>query len=594
LVSIDLILRVEASRDGARLAAIFAADVEGYSRLMGEDEVGTLQALSAHRAILDRLIAEHRGRIANTAGDSVLAEFPSAVDAVQCSLLVQDALAAANGGLSEERRVQFRIGIHVGDVMIKGGDLFGDGVNIAARLQTLATAGGVCLSGVAYDQVRKILPVAFADLGAQQVKNIDEPVRAFALVATAVVTASENALVPLALPDKPSIAVLPFLNMSDDPEQDYFADGIVEEIITGLSRIKWLFVIGRNSSFSFRRQAVDVNRIGRRLGVRYVLEGRVRRAGERVRISAQLLEAETGIHIWAERYDRPFDDIFALQDELTLSVVGAIVPSLQDAEIDRVKRKRPDNLDAYDLVLRAIPRVYVAAPEQAAKAVPLLEQALALEVDYASAHGLLAWCHLILFVRSGFGEDDRIAALRHARAAITHGRDDATALAMGAFAIGLVEHDRIAAGEAFEQALALSPSSALTLFLGSVVLAYAGEAERAIEWAERASRFSPIDRLAFAGHQALALAHFLRGQYEEAANAARRAVLSNSSFSVSYSLLAAALVKLGRTDEAQAAARQALVIDQSFSSGGYCKAVGVMPKLAKALIEAWREAGLPP
>ena len=398
----------------------------------------------------------------------------------------------------------------------------------------------------------------------------------------------------LALPDKPSIAVLPFQNLSGDPAQDYFADGMVEDIITGLSRIKWLFVIARNSTFTYKGQPVDVKRIGRELGVRYVLEGSVRKAGERVRISAQLVEAESSVHLWAQRYDSRLDDIFALQDEITLSVVGAIEPSLRDAEIERVKRKRPDNLDAYDLVLRAIPHVYIAAPEEAAKAMPLLERALELEADYAGAHGLLAWCHLILFVRGGFNESNRASATRHARAAVTHGRDDAAALAMGAFAIGLAEHDRVAAGEAFERALALSPSSALTLFLGAVALAYAGEAERAIDWAERALRLSPRDRLAFAGYQALAISHFQCARYNEAATAANRAVLSNPSFSVSHSLLAAALAKLGRTQEAKAAAAQVLALPPSFSSGGYCAAIGIVPALAEALTAAWRAAGLPP
>lgn len=275
-------------------------------------------------------------------------------------------------------------------------------------------------------------------------------------------------------------------------------------------------------------------------------------------------------------------------------MVGAIEPSLRDAEIGRVKRKRPDNLDAYDLVLRATPHVYVAMPDEAAKAVPLLEQALELEADYAGAHGLLAWCQQFLFVRGGFKEANRTAAIRHARAAVTQGRDDATALALGAFVIGLVEHDRVAAREAFERALALSPSSAFTLFLGGVFLAYAGEAERAIDWAERALRLSPIDRLAFAGHQAVAIGYFQRARYEEAATAARRAVLSNPSFSVTQSLLAAALAKLGRTAEAKAAALQTLALQPSFSSSGFCTVIGLTPALAEALTEAWCEAGLPP
>ena len=398
----------------------------------------------------------------------------------------------------------------------------------------------------------------------------------------------------LAVPDKPSIAVLQFQNLSGDPEQEYFADGVVEEIITGLSRIKWLFVIARNSSFTYKGHAVDVKRVSRELGVRYVLEGSVRKAGERVRISTQLVEAETGVHLWAERYDRRLEDIFALQDEITLNVIGAIEPSLRDAEIKRVERKRPDNLAAYDLVLRAIPQVYVAMPEKAINAMPLLEQALALEVDYAAAQGLLAWCHEILFVRAGFNEDNRIAAIRHARAAVTHGRDDATALSLGAFVIGMVEHDRLTAFEAFDRALALSPSSAFALFLGSIVQAYAGQAERAVEWAERALRISPIDRLVYIPQHALAIGHILRGRYEEAANAARRAVQSNPEFSVSHSLLAAALAKLGRLEAAKTTATGVLDLQPSFSARKFCTAIGMVPALAEQLADAWHQAGLPP
>jgi TolB-like protein len=405
---------------------------------------------------------------------------------------------------------------------------------------------------------------------------------------------AEDKLPGLALPDKPSIAVLPFENLSGDPAQDYFADGMVEDIITGLAGIKWLFVIARNSTFTYKGQPVDVKRVGRELGVRYVLEGSVRKAGERVRITAQLVDADSGTHVWAQRYDSRLDDIFALQDQITSIVVGAIEPSLRDVEIERVKRKRPGNLDAYDLVLRALPHVYVGMPEEAAKAMPMLEQALALEPDYAGAHGMLAWCHQFLFLRAGFDEANRDAAMLHARAAVTHGRDDATALALGAFVIGLIEHDRVAAHEAFERALAVSPSSALALFLGGIVLAWAGEAERAIDWAERGLRLSPFDRLAFGGHCAVAVGNFMRARYEEAAIAARRATLSNPTFSVTYSLLAAALAKLGRTAEAEAAARKVLALQPSFSSSGYCHAAGITPALAASLMESWHRAGLPP
>ena len=398
----------------------------------------------------------------------------------------------------------------------------------------------------------------------------------------------------VSVPDRPSIAVLPFQNLSDDPTQDYFADGVVEDVITGLSRIKWLLVIARNSSFAYKGQAIDIKRIGHELGVRYVLEGSVRRADERVRINALLIDAGTGVHLWADRYDRHIADIFALQDEITLNVVGAIEPNLRDAEIERVKRKRPDSLDAYDLVLRAMPHVYLATPEEAAKALPFLEQALALEADYAGAHGLLAWCHQVLFMRAGYREQDRAAAIRHGRNALTFGRDDATALALGAFVVGLVEHDHVTAVEAFERALTLSPSSAFALFMGCIVFAYMGDSERAIDWAERALRVSPIDRLAYIPHHAIAIGHFMHGRYEEATASVRRAVQCNPSLSVTQSWLVAALQKLGRTDEARAVAKQVLALQPSFSSSRFCQAIGATPALTEVLTDAWRVTGLPP
>ena len=435
---------------------------------------------------------------------------------------------------------------------------------------------------------------AIGDTGKQQalIRTIQR--RGFLFAAEVTTPSAVPGQLKLALPDKPSIAVLPFDNMSGDPQQEYFADGVVEDIITGLSRIKWLFVIARNSSFTYKGKAVDVKRVGQELGVRYVLEGSVRKADQRVRITPQLIEAETGVHLWAERYDRRLEDIFALQDEITLSVVGAIEPRLRDAEIARVERKRPDNLDAYDLLLRALPHVYVAMPEQASRAVPLLEQALALEGNYAAAHGLLAWCHEIIFVRAGFKQDNRIAAIRHARAAVTHGRDDATALSLGAFVIGIVEHDRATALEAFERALTLSPSSAFARFMGGIVLALAGHAERAMEWAERGLRVSPIDRLSNIPHHVLAIGHFLQGQYDEAAHSARRAIQAKPEYSVSHGLLAAALAELGQVEAAKAAAMQVMTLQPSFSSHKYCAAVGMVPALAKSLTEAWRQAGLPP
>jgi TolB-like protein len=406
--------------------------------------------------------------------------------------------------------------------------------------------------------------------------------------------AAGNEQPALAPPDKPSLAVMPFTNLSGDSEQEYFADGMVEDIITGLSRIKWLFVIARNSSFIYKGQAVNVGRVGRELGVRYVLEGSVRKSGGRVRVSGQLIETETSVHLWAERYDRRLDDVFALQDEITLNVVGAIEPSLREAEIERVKRKRPENLDAYDLVLRALPHVCLPIPAEAAKAMPLLERALTLEPDYAGAHGYLAWCHQVLFVYSGFNKESHDAAIRHARAALSYGRDDTTALALGGFVISITEHDRATAFEALEQALAISPSSSFALFCGSMALAYAGEAERGIDWAERALRISPFDRMSPLSYHALAISHFLHGRYDEAAHAARRAVQSIPSSSITRGVLAAALAKLGRIEEAKAVALQVLALDPSFSAARFCAATGLPTPLAEPMTDAWTTAGLPP
>jgi TolB-like protein len=397
----------------------------------------------------------------------------------------------------------------------------------------------------------------------------------------------------LALPDKPSVAVLPFLNLSGDREQEYFADGMVEDIIAGLSRIKWLFVVARNSSFTYKGMAVDVKRVGRELGVRYLLQGSVRKDGSRVRISAQMIEAETGGHLWTERFERPLDDIFALQDEIALNVVGAIEPSLRRAEVERVKRKRPDSLDAYDLVLQAQPDVNSGMPAQVTKALVLLERALALEPTYALAHAFAAMCHHCLFLRAGLHEEERVASIRHAQASIMHGRDDALALTFAGFSIGMDGHDHAAAFAALESALAVSPSSALTYILGSVIYGWTGEAERAIEWGECGLRLSPFDPWAFAAFHSLTLGHFHRGRYEQAVNAAHKAIQSNPAHSISYMLLAAPLAKLGRFEEAKTAAAAVLKLQPSFRYSRQFAGVDCASGLAAALSEALCGAGLP-
>jgi adenylate cyclase len=585
-----------------KLAAILAVDVVGFSRLTGADEERTLARLRALRSdLLDPAVAVHNGRVVKRTGDGALIEFRSVVDAVRCAIEVQNGMIERNAGLPPERRIEFRVGIHLGDVVEESdGDLMGDGVNIAARLEGIAEPGAICLSEDAYRQVRSRLDLTISDLGEAKLKNIAEPIRIYSLQVGRAVPAGPKPVAPAEIPaqpvvpEKPSIAVLPFQNMSGDPEQEYFADGMVEDIITGLSRIKWLFVIARNSSFAYKGKSVDVKQTGRELGVRYVLEGSVRKMSNRVRVTGQLIEAESGRHVWADRYDRTLDDVFALQDELTMSVVAAIEPSLRQAEIERVKRKRPDNLDAYDLVLRALPLVYPAMPDGAAKALPLLESALNMEPDYAHAHGFAAWCHEILFARGGLKEENRLGSIRHAHAAIAHGRDDAIALSLGGFAMGLVAHDREAARQAFEAALAVSPSCALTFILGSVVMALAGDADRAIEWGERALRLSPFDPVSYGPLLSISLGRFQRGEYELATEAAQKVFQANPYWSTAHVLLAAAHVKVGRLEAAKSAARRVLELQPGFTITGFCSTAFDMDRsLAAPLSEALSVTGLP-
>jgi TolB-like protein/Tfp pilus assembly protein PilF len=388
-----------------------------------------------------------------------------------------------------------------------------------------------------------------------------------------------------------SIAVLPFQNMSGDPEQEYFADGIVEDIITGLSRINWLFVIARNSSFFYKGKMVDLKQIGRDLGVRYLMEGSVRKAGDRVRITAQLIEAQTGAHLWAERYDRLLDDIFAVQDEITMSVIGAIEPNLRKAEIERVRRKRPDSLDAYDLVLRALPFLRTRMADGADAAIPLLRQALELESDYAGAHALLAQCFHFRFSRGGLNEADRIASIRHARAAMGGRADDATTLAIAAIVIWFDDHDVTTAFELFDRALAVSSSNVVALSNSAFVLAWMGDCETAIQRAQRAIRLSPFDTSN--SYLALAVAHFHSGNYEKSRDAARRAVEASPAFSVPRALLAAALIRLGRTQDAIAEAQRVLELDPTFTTRNWSVTVGVAPGVFAPFADALHDAAIP-
>jgi TolB-like protein len=398
----------------------------------------------------------------------------------------------------------------------------------------------------------------------------------------------------LALPDRPSIAVLPFQNMSSEPEQEYFADGIVTDITTGLAQIKWLFVISRNSSFIYKGRPTDVKQVGRELGVRYVLEGSIRKAGSRVRIVAQLIDAENGTHIWAERYDRQLDDIFALQDEISDKVVGAIEPNLRNAEISRVRRRRPDSLEAYDFVLRARPFAHSHLAEDAAIAIPLLNKALEIEPDYAAAHAPLSLCYHSRFSRAGLNEADRNSAIHHAHAAIASGPDDAAALGIAGFVIALDAHDRATALKAFDRALALSSSNYFALCSSALALSWMGTTEVAVDRATRALRLSPFDPLNYLSYNALAISYLHMGQFADAHEVAERSVQLNPRFSVSRAFLAAALSRLGRIEEATAETRRLLDIDSTFSIRRFSVTVDIEPAVFLPLAEAWRLAGLPP
>jgi adenylate cyclase len=581
-----------------RLVAVFAADVEGYSRLMGADEVGTLKGLTERRAILNKLIGDHGGRIANTAGDSVLAEFGSAVDAVQCAVEAQNALAEANASLAPDRRISFRIGIHIGDVMIRAGDLFGDGVNIAARLQSIAKPEGVCISGATYDQVRKVLPMTFVDLGVQQVKNIQELVRAYEVNAPSETRDGAHARQseadsPPPLPDKPSIAVLPFENMSGDTEQEYFADGMVEEIITALSRFKSLFVIARNSSFMFKGKAVDVKEVGRRLGVRYVLEGSVRKATGKVRITGQLIDAVTGAHIWADRFERDLTDIFALQDEMTVAVVSAIQPRLLQTEIATAARRRPENLTAYDFYLRARQQYHLTTPEGVAEAIRMAHRALELDPRFGLVAAMAGALHMQNVVW-GYAVDpqfDRKEAVRLFHLALSVDDGDPEILAWASIISAYMVGDSESEIEMADRAVALNPNSFLAWNCRGWVYEIVGLPEEAVRSFERSIRMSPVDqRLKFTlVGMGLALVELRR--FDDAIVAAKKALHQNSFHPGAYRCLASAFAHLGRDAEAREAAARVLEVDPAFTISAWIARGG--QSHSKLIIEGLRKAGLP-
>ena len=535
-----------------RLAAILAADVAGYSRLIGADEGGTLARLRAlRRELLDPKIAECRGRLVKTTGDGLLIEFGSVVDALRCAVEVQREMTGRNTGVPPDSRIEFRIGINVGDIVVEDGDIFGDGVNVAARLQALAEPGGICVAARVQEDAAGKLDLAFEDIGEQQLKNIARPVRAYRVIASAG-SASVRADPILALPDKPSIAVLPFANMSGDPEQEYFADGMVEEIITALSRIRWLFVIARNSTFTYKGQAIDVKRVGRELGVRYVLEGSVRKAGGRVRITAQLIEAETGAHLWADRFDGSLDDVFELQDQVAKSVAGVIEPALQAAETARSANRPTVDLTAYDLYLRADAMILPSAT-QIPEALRLLEQAIEHDPNYGPALGLAARCCLRLVAdgRSGNPEADSRKGIDFARRALRVASDDPGALTDAAAVLAYFGEDIGAMIMLIDRALALNPNFARGWYSSGVLRRWAGQPEVAIEHVKAALRLSPRARVG-TSLATLGSAYFVSRRFDEAVPSLLLAIQEDPNFPDPYRYLAACYAHMGRLDEARA------------------------------------------
>jgi adenylate cyclase len=574
-----------------KLAAILAADVVGYSRLVRADEEGTLAALKGFRdTVIDPKIAEHHGRVVKLMGDGLLAEFASAVDAVRSAVELQQAAARHQADVPEDRRIVLRVGINLGDVVVEGDDIHGDGVNVASRLEALSEPGGICISGKVYEEIRDRIAEPFEDEGERTVKNIDRPVRIWRWRNNPLGSAARTvqASVPSRPNGRPSIAVLPFDNLSGDPEQEYFADGMVEEIITGLSRIHWLTVIARNSSFVYKGKSPDLRAVGRELGVGYVLEGSVRKAGERVRIATQLIETEAGGHLWADKFDGSLADVFDLQDQITAGVVGAIEPSVRKAEIERAKRKRPDNLSAYDLYLRALAHMHQVTPEGRIAALDLIDQALALDPNYAEAHGVAAWCY---FARSmwedGLPETYRDKAIHHARAIQRLQTEDASTLAHGAIALGVATNDYASALEMINRAIAINPSSVHAYGHGAVINTLAGNYQTAIELAERSLRLSPFDPLSVMPIAAMAGAQLKLGDYDAAVASARRALQIYPTHVPSHIVAIAGLVKLGRTDEARAFAARLLEIAPGISVSSR------QPIFRDQFGAELREAGLP-
>jgi len=577
-----------------RVTAILAIDVVGYSRLMGVDDEGTFAQLKTlRRDLIDPKIKEHEGRIVKTTGDGMLAEFASVVGALRSVIEIQREMRVRNAEVPSEKRIEFRAGLNVGDVIIDGDDIYGDGVNVAARLEGLAEPGGICVSSRVYEDTRGKLDVAFEDAGEQQLKNIAWPVRVYRVLLGGEAPRARPAL---ALPDKPSIAVLAFDNLSGDPEQEYFADGMVEEIIMALSRLRWLFVIARNSSFTYKGRAVDVKQIGRELGVRYVLEGSVRKAGNKVRIAGQLIDTSTGAHLWADRFEGDAADMFALQDQVTANVVGAIAPKLEQAEIARALRKPTDSLDAYDYFLRGMAAIHRWQRGPTEEALAMFRRAIELDPGFASAYGMAARCYSVRKASGWMADQARETAEAEqvARRAAELGKEDALALATAGIAIGFVVGDLDEGAALIDRALVLNPNLAWGWLFSGWLTIWSGEPEVGIERVSRALRLNPYDPHIFSMYSAMACAHLFARRFVDAASWAELAMREQPNTLIATAVAAASNALAGQVTQMEKALARLRQLGPTLTMRSVEDLLPIRrPQDLAILSEGLRKAGLP-
>jgi adenylate cyclase len=541
---------------------------------MGADEEGTLARLNTvRRNLFDPAIAEHKGRIVRAMGDGLLVEFNSVVDAVRCAVKVQNEMPDHTAEMPEDRRICFRVAIAMGDVVTDGDLIYGQAVDIGSRMESLAEPGGINVSRAVRDQVRDRLSIAFEDLGAHQVKNVARPVRAFRIVLDRPAAAPASATRKAGPPERPAVAVLPFQNLGGDAEADFFLDSVVEDLITELARARWFSVVARNTSFNYKGKGADSKQVARELGVRYVVEGSLRKAGSRVRIGCQLVEAASGQHLWAERFDGDLEDSFDLQDRITESVIGAVAPVLRGAEIERARRKPEASQDVYDLTLRAIFPAFAETAEDNDEALRLLGEALEIDPAYTTVNALAAWCHQQrdLMNWPGAQDDDLETAKRLAQVAIAEGDDTPLALTVGGAVHAALNRDHDFALAAVDRATMMSPNAAIILAFDALTRCICGAYDKAIENAEKAMKLSPLEPLIYHATLALAWACLFTGRNEEAVTHARKAIEGNRNFALSHCVLALGCAHLGRSEEAAQAVRQLIAAAPGFRLGSLRK-----------------------